>query len=301
VQYAAGPGKPLHHITARREVIVCAGAYQSPHLLQFSGVGDPEMLRAQGIEVIAARPEVGRNLQDHLDIAIAVECTKPITAISVAKKAGLSSLSSEFATRGSGPGRLNFLEAGAFVKTRGALDRPDVQFHFFAAPVVSHGRNRIEHDAYTLHACQLRPKSRGTVALASPDPFAAPAIDHNYLGEEDDLFVLRDAARIARHVLAQPIFDLYRGVELTPGEAVRTDAQIHAWICQTAETIYHPAGACRMGADAAAVVDGDLRVRGVEGLRVADASIMPNLIGGNTNAPVVMIAEKAADLILSAF
>jgi choline dehydrogenase len=298
VEYSAGPGKPLHQVHARREVILCAGVFQSPHLLMLSGIGDPEQLQAHGLEIRAARREVGRNLQDHLDIAIVAECTKPLTSISLAGKRGMLAVNTEYRTRGTGPGRLTFLEAGAFVKTRGALDRPDVQFHFLAAPVLDHGRTRVENDAFTLRACLLRPKSRGAVTLASPDPFEPPAIDPNYLGDESDLHGLRDAARIARHVLGQPIFDLYRGAEIAPGEGVRTDAQLDAWIRQSAETIYHPAGTCRMGADADAVVDGALRVRGVEALRVVDASIMPTLVGGNTTAPVMMIAEKAADTSL---
>jgi choline dehydrogenase len=298
VEYAAGPDKPRKIVRARREVILAAGAFQSPHLLLLSGVGPGEQLKAYGIEALADSRDVGRNLQDHLDVSVVAECTKPITAVSIARKAGMLAIAAEFVARGTGIGRLNFMEAGAFVKTRGALDRPDVQLHFFAAPVIDHGRVKVDVDAFTVHACALYPQSRGTVSLASPDPFEAPAIDPAYLSAESDLHVLRDATRIARNVVAQPIFDLYRGPEITPGAGVRTDAEIDAWIRRTAETIYHPAGACRMGADDQAVTDGRLRVRGVEALRVVDASIMPKLIGGNTNAPAIMIAEKAAEMIL---
>jgi choline dehydrogenase len=300
VEYAAGPGKPAHVVRPRGEVIVCAGTFQSPHLLMLSGVGDPEALRAHGIAIVAASPEVGRNLQDHLDAAIVQECTKPITAIGMTRKAGIVAIGADFMARAAGIGRFNFLEAGAFLKTSAALDRPDLQFHFFAAPVQDHGRVRYDVDAYTLHVCALHPKSRGSVTLASPDPFAPPAIDPAYLSAAEDLRVLRDGVRIARQILGQPIFSLYRGREVTPGDGVRTDAQIDAWIRANAETIYHPAGTCRMGMDAGAVLDSALRVRGVERLRVVDASVVPKLVGANTNAPTIMIAEKAADLILGA-
>jgi choline dehydrogenase len=278
---------------------VAAGAFQSPHLLMLSGIGDPGQLAAQGIDIVHAAPQVGANLQDHLDVTLVCECTKPITAISATRgPLGMAGVGADYLLRKQGAGRYQFLEAGAFLRSRGDIDRPDIQIHFVAAPMFDHGRRSFEKDGFTLHACQLRPESRGTVGLESSDPFAAPLIDPNYLGAEADRHVMRDALRIARTIVAQKMFSLYRGPELIPGADVITDAQIDAWIRQTAETIYHPVGTCRMGADESAVVDGALRLRGAENLRVVDASVMPKLVGGNTNAPVIMIAEKAADMIL---
>jgi choline dehydrogenase len=264
-----------------------------------SGVGDPAALSAQGVETIVVSPQVSANLQDHLDVSLIWECTKPITAISaVSGPLGMAGVSADYRLRKQGVGRHQFLEAGAFLRSRGDSDRPDVELHFVAAPMFDHGRRKFESDGFTLHACLLRPESRGHIALASADPFAAPLIDPNYLSAEADRHVIRDAFRIARTIAAQKMFDLYRGAELIPGAGVVTDAQIDAWIRQAAETIYHPVGTCSMGVDEKAVVDGDLRVCGAEGLRVVDASVMPTLIGANTNATVTMIAEKAADLVL---
>ncbi|HWA22778.1 MAG TPA: choline dehydrogenase [Caulobacterales bacterium] len=299
VEYAPAPNAPRKQIMARREVIVAAGAFQSPHLLMLSGIGDPGQLAAQGIDIVHAAPQVGANLQDHLDVTLVCECTKPITAISATRgPLGMAGIGADYLLRKQGAGRYQFLEAGAFLRSRGDIDRPDIQIHFVAAPMFDHGRRSFEKDGFTLHACQLRPESRGRVGIASADPFAAPLIDPNYLGAEADRHVMRDALRIARTIAAQKMFSLYRGPELIPGADVITDAQIDAWIRQTAETIYHPVGTCRMGADEGAVVDSALRLRGAESLRVVDASVMPKLLGGNTNAPVIMIAEKAADMIL---
>ncbi|MES1203638.1 MAG: GMC oxidoreductase, partial [Pseudomonadota bacterium] len=299
VEYAGAPNAPRRQIMARREVIVAAGAFQSPHLLMLSGVGDPGQLAAHGIDIVHAAPQVGANLQDHLDVTLVCECTKPITAISATRgPLGMAGIGADYLLRKQGAGRYQFLEAGAFLRSRGELDRPDIQIHFVAAPMFNHGRRSFDKDGFTLHACQLRPESRGRVGIASADPFAAPLIDPNYLDADGDRHVMRDAFRIARTIVSQKMFSLYRGPELIPGADVITDAQIDAWIRQTAETIYHPIGTCRMGADEGAVVDGALRLRGAENLRVVDASVMPKLLGGNTNAPVIMIAEKAADMIL---
>jgi choline dehydrogenase len=299
VEYAEAPNAPRKQIMARREVIVAAGAFQSPQLLMLSGVGDPAALTAHGIETIVAAPQVGANLQDHLDVSLIWECTKPVTAISATRgPLGMAGIGADYRLRKQGVGRYQFLEAGAFLRSRGDSDRPDMEIHFVAAPMFDHGRRKFEDDGFTLHACQLRPESRGAITLASSDPFAAPLIDPNYLDAEADRHAMRDAFRIARTIVAQEMFDLYRGAELIPGAGVVTDAQIDAWIRQSAETIYHPAGTCCMGVDENAVVDGNLRVRGVEGLRVVDASVMPTLIGANTNGTVTMIAEKAADLVL---
>ncbi|MBL8557108.1 MAG: choline dehydrogenase [Hyphomonadaceae bacterium] len=298
VEYAGGPGKPVQRIYADKEVLLTAGAVQSPQILQLSGVGDPDLLGKFGITVHAPLTEVGRNMQDHLDVCVINECTKPITAYSAQKGFNQIKTGLNYITRRQGPGRQNFLESGAFLKTRKELDRPDIQLHLVAAIMIDHGNTRVEKDGFTIHACQLRPESLGTIALKSADPFAEPAIDPNYLATELDLRTMREAVKISRDVANQKPLDFLRGEEIRPGKEVRTDAEIDAWIRATAETIYHPVGTCRMGVDDRAVVDATLKVRGIEGLRVVDASVMPTLVGGNTNAPTIMIAEKASDMIL---
>jgi choline dehydrogenase len=203
--------------------------------------------------------------------------------------------------RRDGPGTSNIAEGGGFVRTRHAVDdRCDLQFHFIPAMIDDHGRHRLPGYGYTMHACMLRPKSRGAIRLKSADPLAKPAIHANYLSDADgyDLAMLIEGARLSREIFAAKPFDAYRGEEICPGSALQSEAEITAFIRRKAETVYHPVGTCRMGNHPAAVVDSELRVRGVSGLRVVDASIMPELPGGNTNAPTVMIAERAADFIL---
>ncbi|MDO9432985.1 MAG: GMC oxidoreductase, partial [Phenylobacterium sp.] len=199
-----------------------------------------------------------------------------------------------------GLGRSQFLESGAFLRSRPDLDRPDLQIHTVLAVMQNHGNTVVEKDGFTFHVCQLRPESRGRVGLSSADPFADPAIFANYLATDEDRRAMREGVRMMRHVASQAALDPYRSQELFPGKDVETDEQIDAWIRKHAETIYHPVGTCKMGAasDEMAVVDGELKVRGIEGLRVIDASVMPTLVGGNTNAPTIMIAEKAADMLL---
>ena len=175
---------------------------------------------------------------------------------------------------------------------------PDLQFHMLNAPMLDHGRGEVKTDGFTLHVCQLRPESRGTIGLRSADPFDPPTIDPNYLATEEDRRAMREGVKMARDICAQAAFDPIRGPEMLPGPYVKTDDEIDTFVREKGETIYHPVGTVRMGVDAAAPLDGALRVRGVEGLRVVDASVMPTLVGGNTNAPTIMIAEKAADMIL---
>ena len=286
-------------IRAEAEVQVCAGAVQSPQVLQLSGIGAADDLKAQGINVVADVPDVGQNLQDHLDVTAVYEMTQKKSAYS--KTAGLKKfgVALQYLATTSGPGADNHLQAGAFLKSREGLDRPDLQFHLVNAGMIDHGRVQVERDAFTLHACQLRPESRGTVGLRSADPFDPPTIDPNYLATEEDRRVMREGLKIARDICQQAGLDAFRGGEITPGDSVQTDAEIDEFIRETGETIYHPVGTVRMGADDRAPLDASLKVRAVDGLRVIDASVMPTLIGGNTNAPTIMIAEKAADLILA--
>jgi choline dehydrogenase len=298
VRYASGRGAPEKKIYASREVILSAGAFQSPHLLLLSGVGPAAHLQERGVAVVHDARDVGRNLQDHLDLGLVWDCTKPITVYSQTKGYRQLLVGLRYMISKEGPGRTNHLEAGGFIRTRGELDRPDVQLHFFDANFYDHARVRPDRDGFAVHACLLRPESKGEVRLASSDPFDDPAIDPNYLASEVDKRTLRDSVRIVRTIVNQRPMDLSRGAELRPGDKIVSDADIDAWVRETAETIYHPVGTCRMGVDDHAVVDESLRTRGVRNLRVVDASVMPTLIGGNTNAPTIMVAEKAADMML---
>jgi choline dehydrogenase len=287
-------------VHAEAEVLLCAGAVQSPHILQLSGIGDPDQLSGHGIAVQHELPGVGANLQDHLDVTLCYECPKPITVYSMRK--GLIKtlgVGLNYALFGKGIGRQNFLESGAFLRSRPDLDRPDLQIHTVLAIMQDHGKVSVKKDGFTFHICQLRPESRGRIGLKSADPMADPAIFANYLATEEDRRAIREGVKMMREVAAQAALAPYRGAEYAPGAQVKTDAEIDAWVRRTGETIYHPVGTCRMGAagDAMAVVDAELKVRGLAGLRVVDASVMPTLVGGNTNAPTIMIAEKAADMI----
>ncbi len=298
VEMVEGKGRLPSKLHAAREVIVCAGAVQSPQLLMLSGIGDPDALKAHGITAQVESPDVGANLQDHLDVIVVHEMTQKISAYS--QQAGLKKLAVglRYLLSKSGPGADNFLQAGAFLKSREGLDRPDLQLHLVNACMIDHGRVEVNKDGFTVHACQLRPESRGTIGLRSADPFDHPAIDPNYLAAEEDRRAMRESVKMMREICAQAGLAELRGPEMLPGPAVQSDAEIDAYVRETGETIYHPVGTVRMGSDDRAPLDGALRLRGVEGLRVVDASVMPTLIGGNTNAPTIMIAERAADMIL---
>lgn len=291
-------------LRARREVILSAGALQSPQLLLLSGIGPRAELERHGIAVQAELPGVGENLQDHLEVIIEVRA-RDRAGISLHPTAlwrGLVNLVRYvFGRRGEFAS--NVVEAGGFLKSRPEEPIPDLQWHFAPVPNVHHGfalLPMLRGYAYMAYVYDLRPASRGRVSLASADPLAPPRIDPQYLTQERDWQRLVDGVRRTREVLAQPALDPHRGEELSPGAAVQDEAALRAWIATAAETTYHPVGTCKMGVDPLAVVDPELRVRGVAGLRVIDASIMPTINGSNTNAPTTMIAEKGADLILTA-
>jgi len=282
---------------AAREVLLCGGALNSPQLLMLSGIGPADALRRHGIAVHTDLPGVGSNLQDHLDTCTIDRSSQKITY----DRTNDLLIGLQYYLFHQGPGTSNIAETGAFIRSRFASDaRPDVQLHFVPAILDDHGRNRIAGFGYTLHACTLRPRSRGHLELVSANPADKVHIHANYLSDPEgyDLKMLIEGVKLSRALLAQPAFAPYRAGEMFPGEAARSDAEIEAFCRAKAETIYHPIGTCRMGSDPDAVVDPQLRVNGVKGLRVVDASVMPNLIGGNTNAPTIMIAERAADLIL---
>ncbi len=292
-------GGQTHQVRARKEVILACGTIGTPQVLMLSGIGDGEYLRRFGIPVVADLPGVGQNLQDHLDVNVQYECTQPVTAYAqVSNPLSVMRIGLQYLLFGTGEGRTQGLEAGAFIKSRPELEVPDLQLHLFNAPFSDHGRKVLRQHAFGLHLCALRPESRGHVALRSTNPEDPPLIQPNSLSSETDLRTLREAVKIARKIVAQPAFDAYRGEELNPGAKATSDADIDDFIRRTAITIYHPVGTAKMGTDRMAVVDAALRVRGVRNLRVVDASIMPTLVGGNTNAPAIMIGEKASDLIL---
>ena len=284
----------IRYARAEREILLCGGAINSPQLLMLSGIGPAAMLEQAGVKVALDRPGVGRNLQDHLDVMTLTRCLLPVTYDHLNElMVGL-----RYYLYHEGIGTSNIAEAGGFVASgRSARPRPDIQFHFVPALLDDHGRNRLPGDGYTLHACNLRPESRGHIALKNDDPRTAPAIHANYLSEAEDVEMMLECVRVSREILAQPAFRPFRAHEIHPGGDVTDRSGLLEFIRNKAESIYHPVGTCRMGSDADAIVDPELKVNGIDGLRVIDASIMPTLIGGNTNAPTIMIAEKAADMI----
>lgn len=297
-EFVEAKGQAASTVRAGREVIVCAGAVQSPQLLQLSGIGDPDALKAFGINMAAASPNVGKNLRDHLDVTVINRMTQPISAYSLQKGIKKLFVGLQYLATRKGAGADNFLQAGAFLKSRPGLEMPDIQLHAVNAIMMDHANFTPTEDGFTIHACQLRPESRGTVMLKSADPFDHPAIDPNYLATDEDRRAMREAVKMVRNVIRQASLQPFAAGEIMPGAAVVSDADIDAFIREKGETIYHPVGTVAMGTNEDSPVDGELRVRGVEGLRVVDASVMPTLIGGNTNAPTIMIAEKAADMIL---
>jgi choline dehydrogenase-like flavoprotein len=284
-------------LKARREVILSAGAIASPQLLMLSGIGPGAALQRIGIPVLHAANEVGENLQDHLDYTanIRIKAKGLLGYTPSAIIEGLSAIGAY--RRGTGLLTSNVAEAGGFIKSRPDLDRPDLQLHFCIGLVDDHARRFHVSTGAALHVCVLRPESRGRVALTSPDPRRSPLIDPNFLSAESDLDLLMQGARIVHRMLEAPPLARYGGRLLHPVND-RDPVALERAIRARADSIYHPVGTCRMGSDEASVVDPQLRVRGIDGLRVADASIMPTLVSGNTQAPSAMIGEKAADMIL---
>ncbi|MFZ3034048.1 MAG: choline dehydrogenase [Parvibaculum sp.] len=291
-------GKELKTAKVTKEVILSGGAVNSPQVLLLSGIGQGDYLRKFGIDVVADLPGVGQNLQDHLDATVINECKLPITLHSQMNPFRQLLTGMQYTFFKTGAAASQGLESGGFLKSRPELEVPDLQLHFVAAMMRDHARIKSDRHGFTVHVCQLRPESRGYVGLKSLDPSEHALIQPNYLDTETDRRTMRDGVRIVRNILAQRAMDPYRGPEFMPGADKQSDAEIDAWVRETAETIYHPVGTAKMGNDPMAVVDVNCKVRGVQGLRVVDASVMPTLVGGNTNAPTIMIAEKISDNIL---
>ncbi len=286
-------------VRAEREVIVAAGSIGSPALLQRSGIGPAAVLEAAGVKPLHDLPGVGENLQDHLEVYFQYQCTQPITLNS---KLGLISrglIGARWVLFKSGLGATNHFEACAMIRSRAGKKWPDIQYHFLPAAMRYDGGAAFKGHGFQVHVGPNRPKSRGWIRIRSASPQGKPAILFNYLQHEDDRVDWRACIRLTREVMAQPALDDYRGAEIQPGEEVRSDEEIDAWVRANAESAYHPSCSCKIGADddPMAVLDDHCRVRGVEGLRVVDSSIFPTITNGNLNSPTIMAAEKAADLI----
>ena len=290
----------IEDIRAGREVVVSASSINTPKLLMLSGIGPADHLRQHGITPLADRPGVGANLQDHLEIYMQYKALKPITLYTYYNLLGKGRVGVEWLLQKTGLGASNQFESCGFVRSSDAADYPDIQYHFLPLAVRYDGKAAAQGHGFQAHVGPMRSKSRGTVRLASGDPAAAPEIRFNYMSHPDDWAEFRACVRLTRQIFNQPAFAEYRGEEIQPGAAVQTDDQIDAFIRDHAESAYHPCGTARMGAaaDPMAVVDPDLRVIGVEGLRVADSSVFPRITNGNLNGPSIMVGEKAADHIL---
>lgn len=285
-----GAAQQVH---ATREVILCGGSINSPQVLLLSGIGPAEQLRRHGIGVKADLPGVGQNLQDHMFVPIAYHCTQPITLADATS----AEQGARFQNEQMGLLTSNIGEAGGFIDL-GLDGSPEIQFHFGPSWFIHHGAGNPEGHGYTLLPGVVRPHSIGSVTLASADPFDKPLVDPNYYGDPRDMDLMKQSVAAALKIAEQPAFDPYRGDQYLPGPAVTTPEALEHFIRDYTMTIYHPVGTCKMGHDALAVVDSHLRVHGVAGLRVADASIMPVIINGNSNIPTMVIGEKCADLIL---
>jgi len=299
VEYRQGGAR--HTVTARREILLCGGAFNSPQLLMLSGIGPGANLMSHGIEVLHDAPGVGANLQDHVDF-ILLSRSKDTDMLGLSFKgiANLIGAIVQWRSDGTGLAATPGAEGGAFVKTSPALTRPDLQLHFVAGLVDDHLRKIHFGHGYSCHVCVLRPHSRGDVQLANSDPLSPPRIDPNYFSDERDMATMIAGVRLTQRIMAAPSLAKYRHKDMyLKGD--ESDSELEQHIRSRADTIYHPVGTCRMGSDRLAVVDPQLKVRGVEGLRVIDASVMPTLIGGNTNAPTIMIAERASELIRAGF
>ncbi|XLP06193.1 choline dehydrogenase [Alteromonas marina] len=280
------------------EVILSAGSIGSPHILQLSGIGDKDILEKAGIEVMHHLPGVGQNLQDHLEFYFQYKCKQRIT---LNRKLGLISkglIGARWLLNRSGLGATNHFESCAFIRSKADVEWPDIQYHFLPAAIRYDGKSAFDGDGFQVHVGHNKPKSRGSVTIQSADPTVPPKILFNYLQHQDDIEGFRACVRLTREIIAQSAFDDFRDGEIQPGEHIQTDEEIDSFVREAVESAYHPSCSCKMGEDDMAVVDSKTNVHGIEGLRVVDSSIFPTIPNGNLNAPTIMVAEKAADMIL---
>ena len=282
----------LRTLEATREIILCAGAIGSPQLLMLSGIGDADHLRSVGIEPEVHLPGVGRNLQDHLEVYVQYRCSRPVSLYPALKPYNKAWIGPLWYLARQGPGATNHFEAGGFIRSSEGVAWPDLQMHFLPIAMSYDGSHHAAGHGFQVHVGPMKPTSRGTVRLATADPMAAPLIRFNYASTAEDRAVMRAGIRKVRDLVAQPAFDDFRAEELSPGVDWQSDDALDAFVARHGESAYHPSGTCRMGQDADAVVDDSGRVHGVDGLRVIDASVMPEITNGNLNAPVLMLAEK---------
>ncbi|WP_305845579.1 choline dehydrogenase [Pseudomonas aeruginosa] len=297
VSYLVGNGDNPVTAHARREVLVCSGAIASPQLLQRSGVGPAALLRDLDIPVVHDLPGVGANRQDHLELYLQYACKQPVSIYPATKWWNQPAIGAQWLFLGKGLGASNQFEAGGFIRTREAFEWPNIQFHFLPVAINYNGSKGVQEHGFQAHMGSMRSPSRGRIHLKSRDPRQHPSILFNYMSHEQDWQEFRDGIRLTREIMNQPALDPYRGRELSPGVSVQSDAELDEFIRNHAETAFHPSCSCKMGSDDMAVVDGQGRVHGMEGLRVVDASIMPLIITGNLNATTIMMAEKIADRI----
>jgi len=293
-------GRSFSTIRARREVIIAASSINSPKLLMLSGIGPAAQLKEHGIEVVADRPGVGQNLQDHLEVYIQQECTQPITLYSKLNLFSKAKIGAEWLFFKTGDGATNHFESAAFLRSKAGVEYPDIQYHFLPVAIRYDGKAAAQSHGFQAHVGPMRSKSRGSVTLRSANPREKPVIKFNYMSQEDDWADFRHCVRLTREIFGQAAFDAYRGAEIQPGAHVQSDDEIDNFIREHVESAFHPCGTCKMGAvdDPMAVVDAECRVIGVEGLRVADSSIFPRITNGNLNGPSIMVGEKASDHIL---
>ena len=282
---------------AKREVLLCSGTIASPQILQRSGVGTGALLRALDIAIVHELPGVGANLQDHLEVYQQYECLQPVSLVDALKLWNQPAIGAEWLFLNSGTGASNQFEAGGFIRSSDEFDWPNIQYHFLPVAINYNGSNPIKVHGFQAHMGSMRSPSRGRVQARSKDPRQHPSILFNYMSTEQDWAEFRAGIRITREIMRQPALAPYAGREITPGQLAQTDAELDAFVRQHAETAYHPAGTNAMGTGDMAVVDSQGRVHGLEGLRVVDASIMPEIVTGNLNAPTIMMAEKIADMI----
>ena len=297
VSYLIGNSNNATEARARREVLLCAGAIASPQILQRSGVGPAALLRELDISLVHELPGVGQNLQDHLEMYLQYACTQPVSLYPALKLLNQPGIGAQWLFAGNGIGASNQFEAGGFIRTRPEFAWPNIQFHFLPVAINYNGSNAVNEHGFQAHVGSMRSPSRGRIQLKSKDPRQHPSILFNYMSHEQDWQEFRDGIRLTREIMAQPALDPYRGREISPGAHVQSDAELDAFIREHAETAFHPSCSCKMGEDDMAVVDSQGRVHGVQGLRVVDASIMPEIITGNLNATTIMMAEKIADRI----